>query len=243
MTRFQPALFAGLTSLLLCAGALQQAQEPKVVRAARKSLSLEAGSHGVYDLIEKSGKFLRRTYSIDRAQAGGRNGKQRTVELSRPLVNLDETACEEVVGQLLRARGWVALPLDADRGVYDWVYLSGPRVQEVRNYAVSMTPAEVRKRPKLVQFVSVVVPLQHASATRVAGNLRVLFGGGRGCLGVTPTGAQQQSLWITGFLPEVNMVLDAVQGLDVAGPKIAPSVDQRLHAIERRLGRLEQAKR
>ena len=217
---------------------------PQIRQDKADKFVLEAGEHRLLDLIERSGQFLERLYLVDKMQqpelcnadaAAGKLMIQRRLEL-------DRAGCEEVVGQLLHTRGWIAVPTDAERGIYDWIYIAGPRAMEIRKHVHNLPATEVLARPQVSDYVATTVALKHANAQLASANLRQFFADPRGFDQIIPLGGNsQRSLMIVGMRPQVASILQIVKEIDIEEPEAAPYLEQRLQNIEARLGRLEAA--
>jgi len=241
------AFALGSLGLLLCLPLERQAQQDKAQQERAQQdkaekFVLEAGEHGLLDLIERSGKFLDRFYLVDKAQSPGLDQAESPYKISiLRRMELDKAGCEEVVGQLLYGRGWIAVTTDAERGIYDWIWEGGPRGQDIKKSVRKLTATEILGRPKVMDYIATTVELKHANAQIVAANLRQFFGDPRGLEQILPLGNNTQGLLLTGMRPHVARLLKILAECDVPQPDLAPYLEQRLQNIEARLGRLEAA--
>lgn len=220
--------------VLFCSASPWLAQDERFV--------LEPGEHSVLDVILKSGKFLNRTYLVDRTQCPAIDPKVSQTDRSQWLhvsrkLELDAQGCEEVIGQMLRTKGWVALPVDRERGVYDWVWEMGPKGQDIKRRVAWLSPEEIRERPMVAQYVITSVRLEFMSAQVATVNLRVFFNDPRGLTSMIAV--DHQSMLISGWRSEVAAILGMLQKLDVAPKKPDRSLEDRLRTVERRLAALE----
>lgn len=216
-------------------------QEP----AARpEKLVLEPGTYTVKDLIDRSARFLGRNYIYS----------ARDVEnVPSPQVNLQERLelgrddCEEVIGKLLFAKHLVMLPLDPDRGIYEWVFLQGSKGAEVRRRPVVRTPEQVLAGGPETWIVT-VYPLEHLDPREAGGMLRAIMSGPTDSFYAT-TSPLGRSLVISGFRQQVAAFLRILQATDrpdarTTGQAFArwkSSLEDRLKALEQQVAALRKA--
>ena len=227
--------------------------------AKADKLVLEKGSYLVHEIIEKTGAFLGRSYLFDMSQnpaVCNPNDDKVKIKLPRT-VSLDRNGAEEYVGALLRSRGWVAVALDYDRDLYEWIYLKGPKSRSIRTHARHLPAEEILARPKIVDFVMTTITPKHVNAQMMSANLARVFNDQQGFAAIMPLGDQldqrqyannsytSRSLVLTGFRPEVAEFVAMIQAAD---KRLAASVKetetrlgQRLQRIESRLNGLERA--
>jgi uncharacterized coiled-coil protein SlyX len=80
-----------------------------------------------------------------------------------------------VLYSLLYQKGFVVLPLNADKQIFEVVSMSGPRGREVMTRAPWRTPDEIMKRPSFKEYVVTTLPLQNINATIATNALRPFF--------------------------------------------------------------------
>ena len=165
-------LLIGAFGIIVCSSLSQLATvaktpQPQPVPTQQETkFVVETGDHLIHDLIKRCGEFLGRTYLVDKSQNPAICNPDSAVgKIHIPKrLELDAKACEDVMSQMLATRGWIACPLDTDRGVWDWVYIQGPRSIDLKKHVTALTPDEALKRPKLAQYVSTVMSLEHVNA-------------------------------------------------------------------------------
>ena len=183
---------------------------------------LEAGEHTLKDIIDRAAKFLGRNIVLPEpssmprgrgggAAAGGGGIETITVELQKKLI-LDAVACEEVVSQLVHTRGFVIVPLDTLRGLYEVVQLNGQRLSEIYSNALHLTVAEVLRRERYKVIVRTTFTLKHIRADMAVQNLRQLIQG----LQIGTPGTQR-SLVLIGFANQVAAAIRMLEDLDDPG--------------------------
>lgn len=207
--------------------------------------TLDAGAHEILDVIQKSGAYLGRTYLLDKQQSPTlctTNAPGNKIEIATE-ISLDREGCEEWVGQVLYAKGWVATPLDIERGLYDWILVTGPKGASIRSHARQRSVDEILARPKVVEYVTTVVKLEHIDANYASANLRQIFNDPRGMLNLVPLGrGQTQTIALTGFRHEVARMITLIREADVPQKPLEKSVEQRLADLESRMRTLEKRK-
>lgn len=195
--------------------------------AAQESLVLEKGSIDISDLIRKSGAFLGRSYLLDKTQLGTTDERalSRVELLTR--VTLDKNNCEAVVGEILRGMGWIATPLDRERGIWEWIWKNGPRGDEIKQRMVKMGEAEILASPRAVHYVTTTISLRHANVSLVAANLRVFFSDARGRTLIVPVGRASKSLMLAGPRPTVAAMIRTLREIDRPAPPAVPRAQKR----------------
>lgn len=203
---------------------------------------LEKGDYEIVDLIEKSGNFLGRRYLLDKAQNPvlcQTNAVDNKITIVRT-VELDAAECEDFVGQILYSKGWVAAPLDTEKGLYDWIWMPGPKGRTVRSRATHVAPEAITARPKKVEYVRVTIPLEHANAQFLSANLRTIYNDAQGMTNLVPVG--QRSILVTGFRHQIAALLPAVRRADAEEGKATGKMrklEDRIQKLEALLERLE----
>jgi hypothetical protein len=197
---------------------------------------LEAGEHDVVDLIDQSALFLGRNYVYAENEVA--QAASRKVRLQHRL-ELDAAGCEEVVSSLAFSVGLAMLPLNPQRGIYEWVLLAGPKRGLVSTAALAMTPQKVQANRNLRIPVTVTYPLQHINAGAATNQLRPFFAAGS--VAAITLASAGDSVVIGGFAPEVANAIDLLERIDAAPaeqPAAVPAawqaqVEQRLRALEK----------
>ena len=236
-----------LTLVAVCASLLGASSLPiaSPQEAARSDkFVLEAGDHAITDLIDRSASYLGRNYLYSEADLlNASNGK---VKLQQRL-ELDASGCESVVSQIAYTMGFAMIPIDEQRGLYEWVYRQGPKRAELAVRAKSMDPDEVLRNRHLKITVLTSIPLNHVNATAAQNQLRPFFMvGGTSGVGQMQFGAAGQSLLVQGYADQVAAAIELVRKADAPPP--GPStesperewrddVEQRLQSLEERVGK------
>ncbi|MEM7201377.1 MAG: hypothetical protein AAF628_13995 [Planctomycetota bacterium] len=239
--------FAPTAAVLAVFAALPVPSDPPSLPAPTPTgeFVLEAGEHNVPDLIDRAAEFLGRNhiYSADDL----RNTADLSVRLQSRLV-LDRTGCEAVVSELAFARGIAMLPIDEERGIYQWVAMAGPQRTLLSTSGAPISPDELMKRRASRLPVLVSVPLRNLNPTAATNQLRPFFSVGAGANTALTIGATGNSILIQGFAPFAAGAVEMIRALDDAAAKKAEAeapqswrdeVEARLEALEKRMHRLE----
>jgi hypothetical protein len=201
-------------SILLAAGAMRAPSSAPQDRQAALATEfvLEAGEHQIGTLLERSAAFLGRNYLWSEADFA--NVPSQTFELQQRLV-LDQKGVEEVVSELAYVMGFVMLPVDEPRGIYEWIHRFGPKRTELSLRAPWIAPEQVLGRPNLQRYLTTSVQLQHLDAMEAANMLRPFLLGGSPGVSALTIGAAGDALLIQGFTDSVAMALELVGRIDV----------------------------
>ncbi len=217
---------------LLAAPSLRS-QDPA---APAKSFVLEAGEHELSRLVVDVGEFLGRTHLIDEKELGAIPSTR--ITLPRRM-SLDANAAEDLLSQLTASRGFAMTALDADRGVYEWVLLSGSKRADVSMRAVTWSPAAVRARPNLMLPVTVTVELQHANPVALVNSLRPFFvGHGSHPFPINLTSTSMRSIVVLGFARDVARVLEHIEAIDRPTPPMEKTDAQELARLRSEVAKL-----
>jgi type II secretory pathway component GspD/PulD (secretin) len=216
---------------LLAAPSLRS-QDPA---APAKSFVLEAGEHELSRLVVDVGEFLGRTHLIDEKELGAIPSTR--ITLPRRM-SLDAIAAEDLLSQLTASRGFAMTTLDADRGVYEWVMMSGPKRTELPMRAVTWSPAAVRARPNLMLPVTVTVDLQHANPAAVVNALRPFFMQGGYSFPINLTSTSMRSIVVLGFARDVARVLEHIEAIDRPTPPMEKTDAQELDRLRSEVAKL-----
>lgn len=234
------------TVVIATVAALGLLPAPRKTERLPEPLVIAKGEYPFRDFVSRFETYLSHTYMIDEMQTPmikAENAKvDRSMWFSIPrTLKLGRQASDEILGQLLLAKGWVVVPIDESRHIYKLIWLMGPKGQDVKAGVLLRTPAQILAQPKLVRYVSTTVKLEHANAQLVASNLRTFFNDPRGLSNLIPLGSpSQQTLMISGFQPSVARMLKLIEKADVP-PREPSQLEQRLTRIEERLGKIEAA--
>jgi hypothetical protein len=222
------------TAMILVA-ATPQGQDPDT--RTSQGFVLKAGEHSLLEVIHNAAKFLGRNYLTD----DGEFANVPTITLDKTL-NLDAFGCEEVVSQLAYSRNFAMTAVDARRGIYEFIYIRGPRRPEIFNRATFLQPEEILRRTRLKMAVTTVVRLEHCNASRLTATVRPFFaaaGMGPGSVQIGNVG-NEKSMLLSGFADQVATALTMFQEVDKASAtESTPDIRDRLEKIEGRLSALE----
>lgn len=222
--------------LVACAFAIP-AQDPKPA----PGFVLEAGDHELGDLIERAGKFLGRNYLVNDQELAAAGPKR--VHLQSRL-ELDAIGCEEVVSQLCYTAGLAMMPVDARRGIWEWVSFQGPKSGALFSHALEMAPEEILRRSAWRVYVITRIPLRNLNPNAAANTLRPFFVGAGGNFAPIQFGqvGDDRGLILTGIADCVAGAIRLIQDADNAAPARATE-DEWRKAIETRVAALEAAQR
>ena len=237
--RFHHLGYAALIAGLLGATSISTPPAPPPAQDP-DGFVLDAGVHEVQDLIDRAAKFLGRNYIYSEQDL--QNAPSSVLKLQNKLV-LDAVGCEEVVGQLAYSAGFAMIPVDEERGIYEWVYRSGPKRQELSTRAVKMTADEVLRHRKRSIRVLTSLALNNIDAVGTQNMLRPFFlgGGGGGVGDALQFGVAGNSVLIQGFAARVADAIVLIREADNAAQPSQRDREWRQH-IEARLGALEKAR-
>ncbi|MEM7201183.1 MAG: hypothetical protein AAF628_12995 [Planctomycetota bacterium] len=208
---------------------------------------LEAGEHNLPRLIDRAAEFLGRNHLYSEDDLG--HAGHLEVRLQNRLV-LDRRGCEALVSELAFAKGIAMLPLDAERGVYQWIHMRGSLSPKLNECYESLSPDEVMARRSTYVPVLTHVPLTHINPTAATNQLRPFFAAGAGQPPILTVGAAARSIVLLGLAPRVASAIELLRQTDV-GPEVetgrgvhAAGIDQeeiekRFEALERRVKALE----
>lgn len=228
---------------LVGAISLPTLQDP--AKSTNKDFVLEAGQHNIRELIDRAAEYLGRNYLYSESDI--QNAPDMKVKLQQRLV-LDGVGCEEVVSQLAYSKGLAMIPIDETRGIYEWIYRTGPKRFELNASAVEMTPAQVLAKSKQRLMVLTTVPLSRLNANALTNQLRPFFvqGGGQGTV---TFGAAGRSLLLQGDARQVAAAIRMIDKIESSAPADQTSdswhrqVEERLDEIEERLDKMKKGKK
>lgn len=238
---------AVLSAFLSCIP-VATAQDPVTIRnpaaaeitIGKQGFVVPKGELTLRELIDKAAIYLKRNifYSPQElAQAGGQ-----PVVFQNELA-VDALGCEDLLSQILLMRGLAVLVIDPQKGLYEVVFMAGPRAREVYASAVRRTPAEILRRPQLREMVTTDVQLEHINAQIATNSLRPFFashgGGGPSTSIMIGTAGNDRSLLVTGVQSQVAQLLQMLKTCDVP-QRDAPELEQRLVQLEQRIQQLQQ---
>ncbi|HLU40624.1 MAG TPA: hypothetical protein VK081_14660, partial [Planctomycetota bacterium] len=145
--------------------AVPAAQE--TTRAPEAQFALAAGEHDLRTVIAAAASYLGRNLLVDAIQGDPKV----TLQIGQ---KLDRDGCFAVVTQLAWTHGLVLVPLDYERGIWEFVPYQGPRRDELRSRAPLLPLDEVRKLAGTRIMVMAVIQLQHLRGSAVAQTLRMI---------------------------------------------------------------------
>ena len=214
-------------------------RDDTAIRIDQSGFVLRAGAIDPQELVEATAKFLGRNILWAASERG--QGRGEPFDLQKDLA-LDARGCEEVVSKLLYSRGFVIMPLHADKGLFEVVSMNGSRAREVMGAAIARTPEEILRQPDLKMVVYTQLELQHIDANYAANSLRPFFAqtAANQPTMVIGTAGSTSTLLLSGFQDQVAQALRLVRVCD--RPETRPQqvqIEQRLAAIEQQLQALQ----
>ena len=209
--------FASIATIVCLFPSFPVSHGPNGPRAvAKQSFVLDAGEYRVTELVELSEKFLGRNYLM-RTDSATCQPDSQMIKITKRL-ELDRNGCEEVVSQLLYHQDWIMTPLDASRGIYEWINLAGPRLQHVKRRSFYMSPDDVIARPSLYVHVTTTVAVKHLDAREMSKGLGQWVYGRPDLLQILTIGYKNNgTILIAGMAHQVSRMLLAIRQADENG--------------------------
>lgn len=202
-------------------------------RPAESQFVLAAGEHDLRTVIGAAASYLGRNLLLVETLPG-----ELRVDL-QVAQKLDRDGCLAVVTQLAYLHGLVLVPIDADRGMWEFINLNGARRGEAMGRAPLLTLDEVRKLKGTRLIVTSVIPVQHVRATAAAQTLRPFFAtSGQATLNLGTAGSET-AVVVSGFVDQVLGAAALIASVDIPGKQEAPTSQDRLQALEARVAALE----
>lgn len=219
------ALFAALT----LGGATSESDAGQ----APEPFVLEAGRHELVDVIERAADYLDHNYLYQETEfQAGDTGVTLQTKLA-----LSPREAQEVLSQLLYSRGFLMVPLNEKRALWEIISVAGPRRAEITARPKDMSPAEVRANENLMIVVRTPVALHTINAVTASTALRPLIGQVSGVVPVlVGTVGDERALIFQGLAGQVADMLDLLEAIDTPAEP-APEERDRLTA---RVGQLEE---
>lgn len=216
------------------------------IRIDKNGIGLPAGKIRLRDLIEETAKFMKWNVMISPTELEmSPDGSE--VALQTP-ISLDATNAEDLLSELVYAKGLVLLLRDSNKGMYEVVSLHGPRAREVATSAPHRTPEEILARPNLKMSVTTVLPLKLTNAPTACNTLRPFFATPGGAGLTVGTSATGNALLLAGIQSQVADAIRMVQKIDAEAPRsaaaaaaaglpapaaAAPALTERITALEK----------
>lgn len=207
--------------------------QPGAARAAETQFVLAAGEHDLRTVITAAASYLGRNLLMVEVLADDLK-----VVLQVPQ-KLDRDGCLAVVTQLAYLHGLVLVPIDADRGMWEFVSFNGPRRTEAMSRAPLLTLEEARKLKGARIVVTSVIPVQHVRATAATQTLRPFFATGGPSTLSFGTAGNEAAIVVSGFADQVLSAAALIATIDVPTKEDGPSSADRLRALEARVAALE----
>lgn len=180
---------------------------------ASSDFVIEAGTHEVTDLIDRSAKYLNRNYVYSDMDMQMSN--ETSVTLQNKLT-LDAVGCQEVVSQMAFSKGIVMVPVDEGRGLYEWVSILGPNRLHVVSRATEMTPDEVLRRRNQCRWVHTVCRLSSLPSEQIVSQLRRFLMTNNSHLPSLEVGSAGNELLLRGFSHEVASAIEMIRKIEAA---------------------------
>ncbi len=211
-------------------------------RVSGQDFVLAAGEHDLRTLITAAASYLGRNILVTDDFAGE---PKVTLQVSQ---KLDRDGCLAVVTQLAYIHGLVMVPMDRDRGMWQFININGARRNEALSRAPLLSLEEVGKLKGTRIIVTTIVPVQHVRATAATQTLRPFFATGAPSLNLGTAGAET-AVMLSGFVDEVLGAAAMLAAVDQP-PKEREALpterlqqaEARIAALEARLAALEKAK-
>lgn len=202
-------------------------------RAAEPQFVLAAGEHDLRTVITAAASYLGRNLLMVEVLADDLK-----VHLQVPQ-KLDRDGCLAVVTQLAYLHGLVLVPIDADRGMWEFININGARRNEAVGRAPLLTLDEVRKLKGTRIIVTSVIPVQHVRATAATQTLRPFFATGGSATLNLGTAGSESAVVVSGFVDQVLSAAALIVAVDIPAKQEAPTSQDRLQALEARVAALE----
>lgn len=200
---------------------------------------LEAGELQLPALIDRAALHLQ--WNILTNQAEMAAGGAQPAKLQQR-IETDRAGCEEVLTSLLHRSGFVVVPIDEQKRIYEVIAMNGPRARDITARAVRRTPAEILARPTLLIPVTTTVQLKHINAMVATNSLRPFFASSGGLATSLTIGnvGNNTGMVISGMQDQVATVLRLLDTCDVPPPPDAtPQVVDLVEALAKRVEALE----
>lgn len=227
-----------LTLLAALAVVSPSPQDPQASRAAE--FEIAAGAHDLPDLVARAARFLER--NILWSDYGDRK-KTPSLEITiDQTLRLGPNGCEDVISSLLYSRGFALVPVDVEYDLFEVIFRTGPRREEIASRAVYRTPAEIATRGSGYLPVLTTVELEHIDARVAINALRPFFMASRSSEMQLGSAGDERTLFLQGPTCYVAQALRAVGVADRPRPEGQPvdtAESRKLHSLEERVQRLE----
>jgi len=191
----------------------QAGTEATTIHHDATTLTLPAGSLPLKDVVDATAAFLEVNILYDETEVLAHGG---VIALQTPLA-LERGAAEDAVCDLTFGNGFVLAPRDAAKGLYELVFLRGPKARGLMQMAPQRTIEQVMSRPLLKQPVATSFRLQNTNATIASNALRPFFAstGGGAPTGLTFGTADNQTMLVAGIQCEVVKAIELLRRVDV----------------------------
>ncbi len=203
------------SSLALLAATLpgQAGTEAPKIQHDATSLTLPAGDLPLKDVVDATAAFLKVNILYDRAEVQAQGG---TIALQTPMTITRDKA-EAAVSDLVYANGFVLAPRDLEKGLFNLVFLRGPKAREAMQLAPQRTVEQVLSQPTLKQPVATTFTLQNTNATIATNAMRPFFAstGGSAPTGITFGCTDNRTMLISGIQCEVVKAIEMLRKVDV----------------------------
>jgi hypothetical protein len=208
-----------------------------------QTFELKAGGYRLPDLVDRAAAFLGRNVIWNESERAAADG-QLTVRISQGMA-LDANDCEDVISELLHTRNFAVVPLNEEHGLYEVIFLLGPRRGDVAARAMHRSPEAILARPNLHMVVVTTVTLQHIHANSAATALRPFISQSSTPLSSPMIGSpgDDRSLVVQGFGPQVAQTLRMLVAIDQPKPEHpegeSSSLSRAIDRLSKRVARLE----
>lgn len=233
MTR-SPACSLVLIVSSFTALAAQNPVERPAAPAGDKQFVLAPGEHDLRTMIAAAASYLGSNLLLSELELPANT----TVALQVGL-KLDREGCLAVVTQLGYTQGLVLVPVDRDRGLWEFINLKGPRRGEVATRAPSLSFEAVRALKGVRTVVTTVIPVEHVRAQAMAQSLRPFFASsGSGMPLSVASAGTDAAVVVSGLVDDVLSAAATIAALDLPAKEKEPTPTERLQAMEAKLAEL-----
>lgn len=201
--------------------------------ASSADFSLAAGDHDLRVMITAAAKFLGRNLLLPDRELMGDS----TVALQVGQ-KLDRDGCLAVVTQLAYTQGLVIVPIDRDRGMWEFINLNGPRRGEAFTRAPSLAIADIRALKGVRTVVTTVFQVQHVRATVMVQLLRPFFATNGALSLILGSAGSDNAVVVSGLVDDVLNLETTIRSLDLPAKEKEPTSEERLQAVEAKLAAL-----
>lgn len=196
---------------------------------AEPGFVLEAGTHEFEELVNRAAEFLGENHLMSETDfAGGKN----TFALQTQMT-LDKDGLRDVLGQFGYRLGFTKVPLDPDRGTWEWINQSGPRRNEIAARPVLVPVEQLETFPESYAYVRTIISVEHLEANRLTNSLRPFVAGNGASNCIVGTTGDGGSFLLQGYCTQVRDLARLVNSAEEhAGRTRTEALIDRLEQLE-----------